>query len=75
MLMGQKKSRSAVYRFLNFVRHVTIRLSAQFFLPRLSSNHLKSYLTVVLIFECRDEDPVLAKNRFRGSMPQTKGDF
>ena len=23
----------------------------------------------------RDEDPVLAKNRSRGSLPQTKGDF
>ena len=23
----------------------------------------------------RDEDPVLAKNRIRGSVPQTKGDF
>ena len=25
--------------------------------------------------ECRDEDPFLAKNRIRGSVPQTKGDF
>ena len=23
----------------------------------------------------KDEDPVLAKNRIRGSVPQTKGDF
>ena len=27
----------------------------------------------LLIFS--DEDPVLAKNRIRGSVPQTKGDF
>jgi len=25
--------------------------------------------------QSRDEDPVLAKNRIRGSVPQTKGDF
>ena len=31
--------------------------------------------TVTNSIKPRDEEPVLAKNRIRGSVPQTKGDF
>ena len=32
-------------------------------------------LRILAPVKIRDEDPVLAKNRIRGSVPQTKGDF
>ena len=28
-----------------------------------------------IVQKIRDEDPVVAKNRIQGSVPQTKGDF
>mgnify|MGYP001165692978 CR=1 FL=1 len=37
--------------------------------------HLCGAFVCTLIHKYRDEDPVLAKNRIRGSIPQTKGDF
>ena len=37
--------------------------------------NMKPHLLSEADYITRDEDPVLAKNRIRDSVPQTKGDF
>ena len=40
----------------------------------LKEKYLYLFINDSAIF-IRDEDPILAKNRIQGSVPQTKGDF